>query len=75
MSIEDAFLEGLRLARAALKEAGCSDENNLKGTDIQVLAAQRVFNKKSKGLEHHPDFKSQAPIFAKTLILAAYAGR
>lgn len=69
MTIDKAFAEGLRLFREALGDKG----HLVKGSDVQVLAAHRVFEKRSRGLEHDERFPSQGPAYAKMLIASAYA--
>lgn len=64
MSIEQAFLAGLELVRAAGLDA--------RGKDVAVLAAHAVFTRASRGLESDPRFPAQAPLYAKRLILTAY---
>lgn len=65
MTTEDAFMAGLAAVRAAGLPAS--------GNDVQVIAAHRVFTQRAEPMEDDPRFDHDAPIFAKRVILEAYA--
>jgi hypothetical protein len=71
MTIEEAFREGLRLTREAMGLPKV--DIDIKGTDIPLLAAYNLFNARAQGKETHEDFPTQGPLYAKALILRAYA--
>lgn len=66
LTIDAAFKEGLRLVR----EAGLP----LKGGELPLLAAWFIFEKKAELVFGDPRFDEQGPLFAKQLILRAFAG-
>lgn len=65
MTIEDAFRAGLESVRASGLPA--------KGNDIPVLAAHSVFTTRANGKEHDPRFPTDGPVYARKLILEAFA--
>ncbi len=65
LTAEQAFTAGLDMVKAAGLPAS--------GKDIPVLAAYRVFIRKSRGLETDDRFATDGPLYAKKLILTAYA--
>ncbi len=65
MTVEEAFRRGLELVR----EAGLP----AKGTDRAVIAAETVFRKRATPVQADPRFPADGPIFAKKVILEAYA--
>ncbi len=71
MTVDEAFKEGMRLAREALGLP--KGDLDLKGTDIALLAANTLFNARAHDKTDHPDFPTQGPLYAKALILRAYA--
>jgi hypothetical protein len=71
ITVEDAFLKGLKLAKEAFKSLNANAE--IKGSDCQVLAAYRVFCKKAKKVEMDDNFEKQGPLYAKHLIITAYS--
>ncbi len=61
--------EAFRTATDELRGKGLP----IKGTDIQLIAALNVFEKRARGLEHDARFAADAPRFASRVILEAYA--
>ena len=70
MTIKEAFKDGLRQAREAL---GLPPDQNIRGTDIPLLAAYTLFNARALGKEHDERFPEQGPAYAKALIIRCYA--
>lgn len=65
VTIDEAFLAGLDLVR----RAGLA----VRGTDIRVLAAERVFTAHAAPVRRDPRFSIEGPQYAKQLILEALA--
>jgi hypothetical protein len=68
---DDAFREGMRLARVAMGlPRGGTD---IRGSDAAVIAAHSAFCSRAAGKEDDPRFAEQGPAYAKSLIIRAYA--
>jgi hypothetical protein len=63
MTVDQAFKVALKLVR----DAGIA----VQASEVPVLAAWNVFEKRSKGLEFDPRYVQDGPQFAQRLILEA----